>query len=137
MHAKRHIIWLRTVKNVSIPAFFIDRKSKVTLLFSHGNAEDIGMIYEWFQEFSLEVRVNVLAYDYEGYGKADGVPSEQTCYEDIDAAFEYLTETLHIPSEYIVLYGRSVGSGPSCYLAERLHKEQIRLGGLILQVGFI
>ena len=133
-HAKRHIIWLRTLKNASIPAFFIDRQSKVTLLFSHGNAEDIGMIYEWFLEFSLELRVNVLAYDYEGYGKAGGVPTEETCYDDIDAAYEYLTDGLRIPSEHIVLYGRSLGSGPSCYLAERLHKEQVKIGGLILQV---
>ena len=36
--------------------------------------------------------------------------------------------------ENIVLYGRSLGSGPSCYLAERLQKENIQIGGLILQV---
>jgi pimeloyl-ACP methyl ester carboxylesterase len=134
MQATKHIVWLRTKRNVSIPAFFIDRKAKVTLLFSHGNAEDLGMIYEWFCEFSKELNVNLLAYDYEGYGKATGTPSEQNCYDDIDAAYEFLINTINIPSENIVLYGRSLGSGPSCYLAERLQNANVRIGGLILQV---
>lgn len=134
LQVKKHLIWLQSTDNTSIPAFYIDRKSKVTVLFSHGNAEDLGMIYEWFTEFSFELRVNVLAYDYEGYGKAGGQPSEQSCYQNIDAAYSFLINTLHVPPEQIVLYGRSLGTGPSCYLAERLKKEQVLLGGLILQV---
>lgn len=134
LQSKKYLVWLQTSKNATIPAFYIDRKSKVTILFSHGNAEDLGMIFEWFLEFSQELGVNVLAYDYEGYGKAEGRPSEQACYDDIDAAYDFLTLTLRTPPEQIVLYGRSVGSGPSCYLAERLHKAQVVLGGLILQV---
>ena len=59
-------------EKISIPAFYIDRKSKITIIFSHGNAEDIGMIFDSFNEFSKELLVNVLAYDYEGYGKAGG-----------------------------------------------------------------
>eukprot|EP01038_Epipyxis_sp_PR26KG_P008318 gene8318-11253_t len=144
MQAKKHIIWLHTkgreennTTSRSIPAFFIDRKSEVTFIFSHGNAEDIGMIYDWFFEFSREIHVNVLAYDYEGYGKTNGFPSEQNCYDDIDAAYNYLTTEKNISSDKIVLYGRSLGSGPSCYLAERLSKENIRLGGLILQSPFL
>jgi abhydrolase domain-containing protein 17 len=92
------------------------------------------MIYEWFCEFTREIQVNLLAYDYEGYGKASGEPSEQTCYDDIDAAFAFLTNVLHHPPENIILYGRSLGSGPSCYLAERLKNENIFIGGLVLQV---
>jgi pimeloyl-ACP methyl ester carboxylesterase len=133
-NAKKHLKWLKTKSSASIPAFYIDRKSPITMLFSHGNAEDIGMIYEWFCEFSREINVNFLAYDYEGYGKASGSPSEKACYDDIDAVYDYLTLTLRQKPENIVLYGRSLGSGPSCYLAERLSNEGIRLGGLILQV---
>jgi len=133
MHARKHIIWLKTKSNADVPAFYIDRRSQITVLFSHGNAEDLGMIYEWFCEFTREVQVNLLAYDYEGYGKASGTPSESSCYEDIEAAYLFLTTVLHHPSENIILYGRSLGSGPSCYLAERLSKEKIQVGGLVLQ----
>jgi abhydrolase domain-containing protein 17 len=134
-HAKKHIIWLNTAKHTQIPAFYIDRKSALVILFSHGNAEDIGMIYEWFCEFTRELNVNLLAYDYNGYGKANGKPTEQGCYDCIDAAYEFLTDTMKISPNNIVLYGRSIGSGPSCYLAERLSKMNVRIGGLILQVS--
>lgn len=133
VHAKKHIIWLRTQKGANVPAFYIDRRSETTVLFSHGNAEDLGMIYEWFCELTREVQVNLLAYDYEGYGKASGSPSEKGCYEDIDCAWTFLTKVLNHKPENIVLYGRSLGSGPSCYLAERLSREGVKLGGLILQ----
>ena len=133
MHAKKHIIWMRTKQEQRIPAFYIDRRSPITILFSHGNAEDLGMIYEWFCEFSKELQVNIFAYDYEGYGKASGTPNEQSCYDDIDAAYSFLTEILHHSPSNIILYGRSLGSGPSCYLAERLTKEDVRIGGVILQ----
>jgi hypothetical protein len=42
----------------------------VTILFSHGNAEDLGMIFEWFVLVSAELSVNILAYEYDGYGKS-------------------------------------------------------------------
>ena len=134
LQSKTQLIWLRTAQDSTIPAVFIDRKSKITIIFSHGNAEDIGCFYDSFCELAAEVGVNVLLYDYDGYGKATGQPTEQGCYDCIDAAYQFLTVTLRIPSEQIVLYGRSLGSGPSCYLAERLHREKKPLGGLILQV---
>lgn len=133
----RNIRWLTTKSGASIPAFYIDRKSEISFLFSHGNAEDIGMIFEWLCELSLEINVNILAYDYEGYGKATGRPSEISCFEDIDAAYKYLTETLNQSSQNIIFYGRSLGSGPSCYLAEKLCKEGIEIGGLILQSALL
>lgn len=51
-----------------------------------------GMIYDQFFDFSRQLNVNVMAYEYSGYGKATGAPSEENCYADIDAAFKYLVE---------------------------------------------
>ena len=56
-----------------------------------------GMIYDQFFDFSRQLNVNVMAYEYSGYGKASGSPSEQACYADIDAAFKYLVE-VKLPS---------------------------------------
>jgi fermentation-respiration switch protein FrsA (DUF1100 family) len=131
--AKESYIWLTTASSKRVPAFYIDRRSSTTILFSHGNAEDIRLIYDWFDEFSKELQVNFFAYEYEGYADTVGQPGEKSCYEDADAAYKYLTEILLIKPEQLVLYGRSLGSGPSCYLAERLSKNKVRLGGLILQ----
>uniref|UniRef100_A0A7S4W1K2 AB hydrolase-1 domain-containing protein n=1 Tax=Ditylum brightwellii TaxID=49249 RepID=A0A7S4W1K2_9STRA len=113
-----------------------------TLLYSHANAEDLGNIYPWCKFLSKALKVNVLAYDYTGYGLASGQgdPSEENCFADIDAAYSYLRYQLQIPSHKIVLYGRSLGSGPSCYLASRLSEpesEDNPVGGLILHAPFM
>lgn len=76
-----------------------------------------------------------------------GPPSEENCYADIDAAYNYLRKTLNVPAQNIVLYGRSLGSGPSCQLAAKtalLTKQDAEyasedgpVGGLILHAPFL
>mmetsp|Transcript_26887 Transcript_26887/g.47436 ORF Transcript_26887/g.47436 Transcript_26887/m.47436 type:complete len:291 (+) Transcript_26887:73-945(+) len=133
LHPSRHF-WLNTAGGSRIPAFFIERpNAQVTILFSHGNAEDLGMIYDWFNDLARVLRVNIMAYDYTGYGKSNGSPCEESCYSDIEAAYQYLLDVRRLQPEKIVLYGRSLGSGPSCYLASKTAKEGQSVGGVILQ----
>ena len=73
-----------------------------------------------------------------------GPPSEEHCYADIDAAYDYLRNTLNIPARNIVLYGRSLGSGPSCYLTVKSAQKDAQskreaepVGGLILHAPFL
>lgn len=51
-----------------------------------------------------------------------GQPSEQNTYADIEAAYRCLVETYGTKEEDIVLYGQSVGSGPTLDLATRLSR---------------
>ncbi|KAL7547123.1 hypothetical protein ACHAWF_010441 [Thalassiosira exigua] len=110
-----------------------------TILYSHANAEDLGNIYPWCKFLSKMLGVNIFAYDYTGYGLAtdQGDPSEDYCFADISAAYSYLTSVLGIPPSSIVLYGRSLGSGPSCYLAARTADEGSPVGGLVLHAPFL
>lgn len=80
------------------------------------------------------------------FGSIDslGPPSEEHCYADIQAAYEYLRVTLNVPARNIVLYGRSLGSGPSCYLAVKSAHPDAKtkqaaepVGGLILHAPFM
>jgi abhydrolase domain-containing protein 17 len=105
-------------------------RSAYTLLYSHGNAEDLGNIrpvLDRWQSWGF----SVFAYDYRGYGTSDGYPSEQNAYQDADAAYAYLTQQLNVPPQRIIVYGRSVGGGPATELATR-HP----VGGLILESTF-
>ncbi|KAL0591354.1 hypothetical protein ABG067_001385 [Albugo candida] len=79
------------------------------------------------------VSVNVLAYDYTGYGRSEGIASEDACYEDIRAAYLYLRDVKKIPSYKIILYGRSLGSGPTTHLAAALSSLKQIVAGVILQ----
>lgn len=108
-----------------------NRESSVTLLVSHGNAEDLGYLAPFLQEMR-EAGFAVLAYDYRGYGASSGPrATERRAYEDVEAVYRYAVGTLRIPPERIVLHGRSVGVGPAVYLAAR---EPV--GGLVVESGF-
>jgi pimeloyl-ACP methyl ester carboxylesterase len=124
-----------------IPAFFLRRKgAKATILFSHGNAEDLGMMYRRMKEMAMLLCANVLAYDYTGYGlstPSNIPPSEEMCYRNIEAAYNHLTKTMRIPPSEIILYGRSLGSGPSCYLAKKTADDGESVAGLILHSPFL
>ena len=121
-----------------IPAFFIKRRdAKITILYSHGNAEDLGMMHERIKNMSRELNANIMCFDYSGYGMATGNPSEEMCYRNIEAAYSYLRNILGIPASQIVLFGRSLGSGPSCYLAAKTAHEGESVAGLILHSPFL
>jgi len=65
-----------------------------------------------------------------------GVPSEQNCYADIEEVYKFLRKDRGLFPHQIVLYGRSLGSGPSCYLAAKTAEEGASVGGLILHSPF-
>lgn len=123
---------LKTPGDKTIAARYLPNpQAKFTILFSHGNAEDIGDLEPLLQEFHA-AGFSVLAYDYEGYGTSQGVPSEKRVYLDEQAAYDFLVKEKGVPPGRIIVFGRSVGSGPAVHLAAR---EPV--GGLVIQSGFI
>ena len=125
------IIKLRSRNGVRISARFLANPGAAfTILFSHGNAEDIGddeAILEGLRAAGFAVFV----YDYQGYGTSEGAPSERHAYEDVDAAYDYLVQTLRVQPNGIIAFGRSVGGGPATELAFRRP-----VAGLILESSF-
>lgn len=71
--------------------------------------------------FSLSQRfgVNVLVYDYSGYGASTGQTLEANLYADAEAALAELVNRYHCPLSRIVLYGQSIGTAPTVDLATR------------------
>eukprot|EP01101_Sappina_pedata_P000338 TRINITY_DN10362_c0_g1_i1.p1 TRINITY_DN10362_c0_g1~~TRINITY_DN10362_c0_g1_i1.p1 ORF type:complete len:298 (+),score=44.65 TRINITY_DN10362_c0_g1_i1:44-895(+) len=108
-----------------IPALFFRyqcyTETTPTILFTHGNATDIGeMNFEYLSEL---LHVNVCGYDYAGYGTHSiRTPSEAECFEDIRLVYEYLVVDCNIPRTHIIIYGQSLGSGPTCYLADLISR---------------
>jgi abhydrolase domain-containing protein 17 len=106
-------------------------EAELTILFSHGNAEDVGHALTYL-EMLRDTGYSVIGYDYRGYGRSTGGrPSAEGTYRDIEAVYRHATEDLGIPPSKIVLFGRSVGAGPATHLATR---EEV--GGLILENAF-
>ncbi|XP_054800376.1 uncharacterized protein LOC129304668 isoform X2 [Prosopis cineraria] len=115
------VLKLCTKRGNNIVAMYIKNPSaSLTMLYSHGNAADLGQMYELFSELSVHLRVNLMGYDYSGYGQSSGKPSEQNTYADIEAAYKCLLDKYGAKEEDIILYGQSVGSGPTTDLATGL-----------------
>mmetsp|Transcript_3153 Transcript_3153/g.2882 ORF Transcript_3153/g.2882 Transcript_3153/m.2882 type:complete len:112 (+) Transcript_3153:137-472(+) len=109
---------LKTERKQIIPAIYFKNVHAVfTLIFSHGNSTDIGIMRNFIADLSVQLKVNVFIYEYSGYGKSTGKPSEKNIYADIKAAYDYLINVRGISWKYIVLYGQSIGTVPSCELA--------------------
>ncbi|XP_028761872.1 alpha/beta hydrolase domain-containing protein 17B-like [Neltuma alba] len=117
------VMKLATKRGNEIVAMFVKNPSaSLTLLYSHGNAADLGQMFHIFTELSIHLGVNLMGYDYSGYGQSSGKPSEQDTYADIEAAYRCLGEKYGVKEEDTILYGQSVGSGPALELATRLSR---------------
>lgn len=98
--------------------------AKYTVIYSHGNATDCGAMFFMYAMIARELQCNVVGYDYTGYGASMdfGVqPTEKQVYKDIDAVYDWCLDSGLVtnPREQVILYGQSVGSGPTCYLASK------------------
>jgi hypothetical protein len=105
--------------------------AKYTLLYLHGNYQDLGSLAEYMPAF-LQHGYAVLAFDYRHYGHSEGTPTEATLYSDTELAYDYLRTKLGVPAERIVVYGYSLGGGPAVELAR--HEP---VAGLVLQGAFV
>ena len=81
-------MWLETDKGNRIPAFHIRRGHPITILVSHANAEDLGIVLGFWTYMSDALQVDVFAYEYSGYGHSTGTPSEENMYSDARAALQ-------------------------------------------------
>lgn len=103
-----------------------------TILYSHGNATDLGHITQGIRRLGLTHRCNVLLWDYPGYGTSTGTHTERSISLAIKKVFAYYQK--HWASAVpVILMGYSLGTGPTCYLASELSKAGVEYGGVILE----
>lgn len=101
-----------------------------TLLISHGNAGNISHRSQLIETL-MPLKVNLCLYDYSGYGKSNGYPSENKFYSNLESVYNYLVKILKIPSDKIILFGESIGCAVASNLAYKLQTKK-----LILLSGF-
>ena len=125
-------VQLSAADGVKIAArFWPNPKAKYTLLYLHGNYEDLGSIDEYIPKF-IDEGYAVFAIDYRHYGRSEGEPTEANTNSDVELAYDYLRNTLNLPADRILIFGYSLGSGPAVELA--LHRPA---AGLILQGPYV
>ena len=101
------------------------------VLFSHGRSGNISSFKTQLLKFSRTHQVAVFAYDYRGYGKSQGKPSENGLYLDADAASDWLCEHKNLEPAEIIVMGRSLGAAVAIELARKDGAK-----ALIVESGF-
>lgn len=126
---------LSTSDGVNINAWFVPtQEARGVVLFCHGNAGNIGHRLDSIRIFR-DLGLSVLIFDYRGFGRSQGRPSETGTYLDARAAWNFLVEEKGVEPERIIIFGRSLGGAVAAYLAAQLGQETTP-GALILESTF-
>jgi fermentation-respiration switch protein FrsA (DUF1100 family) len=104
----------------------------VVWLIFHGNGGNVSVRLDQYQEIRRRYGASIVAVDYRGYGRSEGVPSERGFYADALAAYVIATE-LH-PGKKIILFGRSMGGPVAAQLASIMHPAALILEAAISSV---
>lgn len=127
-------VWLTAAGGPRLHAWFFaadkgSARARFALLFCHGNGGNLTSRPGYYRAI-LETGVNLLTFDYRGYGRSDGEPSEHGTYADAQAAYQWL-RTRGFAPEQILVWGESLGGGIASHVAATLP-----VGGLALQSTF-
>ncbi len=114
-------VYFKSADGVRLNGWFIPASpSSPTVLLCHGNAGNIGHRLGIIRIFN-RLNLNVFIFDYRGYGRSSGRPSEKGTYQDARAAYDYLLSRDDIDRDKIIFYGKSLGGAVAIELATRVN----------------
>ena len=106
-----------TSDGLRLNGWYVPGRDETVWLWFHGNGGDLGHRAEEMALFHHQVGASVFIFDYRGYGKSEGQPSEQGTYRDARAALEYLQGRPDASGKRAVYFGRSLGAAVAVELA--------------------
>jgi hypothetical protein len=104
---------------VKLHGWFIPAENpRAVILHCHGNAGNISHRLELLR-ICHDLGLSTFIFDYRGYGRSEGTPTEDGTYLDAEAAWKYLTETRKVPPGEIIFHGQSLGGAVAANLASK------------------
>ncbi len=104
-----------TEDQVRLHGWWAPAQSEKTLLWCHGNSGNITHRLDLLQFFTT-LNVQVLLFDYRGYGKSEGDPHENGLYRDAKAAYRFLVDEQEVSPDQLLIFGRSLGGAIATHL---------------------
>ena len=122
---------IETSDGVNINAWWVPAQNpRATVLFCHGNGGNISHRLETLKILN-QLGLSTLIFDYRGYGRSAGKPSEKGTYLDAEAAWNFLIHARKVDPRQIIIWGRSLGGAIAARTASRYPA-----GLLILESSF-
>ena len=110
---------------------FEKANSKKTLVFCHGNGETLGLLGRELAEIRDRWNVNVVAFDFRGYGKTGGLANEDEILADSVAVAQWIETNDMLGGYQMIVFGRSLGGACAVEIATKTN-----VAGLILDRTF-
>jgi pimeloyl-ACP methyl ester carboxylesterase len=107
------------------------------VIFFHGNAEDINLAFEMLSHIRFTLSINVIAPEFPGYGIYSGYPKEEQLFQDSLSVYDYMTKELNIPSNNIIIFGRSLGTSVGTFLASQRPATALVLISPLLSIRYV
>jgi alpha-beta hydrolase superfamily lysophospholipase len=95
--------------------------AKATVLHLHGNAGNISYQYQCAEPL-VKAGYQVMVFDYEGYGKSTGSPSQEKVLDDGISALKYIRAREDVKNKKLILFGQSLGGHLSCVVAAQANR---------------
>ena len=113
-------LYFTTLDNVRLNGWFIPHpQASATVIWFHGNAGNIGDRVNNIKLLHDKAAIDIFIFDYRGYGRSPGTPSEPSIYLDGEAAIHYVRTRLKVESKNLVIFGRSLGAAVAAEIASR------------------
>jgi fermentation-respiration switch protein FrsA (DUF1100 family) len=115
---EREDVWFESADGVKLHGWYCPAKNpRGCVLFAHGNGGNLSSRWERYRLLANRLELTLLAFDYRGYGRSEGKPSEAGLIADARAARAYLATKAHVAESEIILYGQSLGGAVMVELA--------------------
>jgi fermentation-respiration switch protein FrsA (DUF1100 family) len=117
------LVSIPTSENATITGWFAPpAPGKPVILYNKGNAENFTAEHVRFERFAAD-GFGFLAFDYRGFPASPGEITQEHVLADALAAFDWLA-----PKGFpIVIWGRSLGSGPATFVASERDADALLL----------
>ena len=111
--------------------WYIEADSDRVIIFLHGHRDNISYRMEHIGIIQ-SLGYNLFIFDYKGFGKSNGYPTETGLYNDGLGAYRTLLKDFNFKPEEIILFGRSLGGAVAIHLA-----SLVNVNCLIIESGFL
>jgi fermentation-respiration switch protein FrsA (DUF1100 family) len=123
----------RTADSVRLNAWVVparhDDSTGYWVLLCHGQTGNVATTTRpQYYAYLRDIGVNILAFDWRGFGASEGTPREEGLYRDATAAYDYLRTMEGVPADRIIIFGHSLGTAPAIELATR-----VSAAGLVIE----
>jgi fermentation-respiration switch protein FrsA (DUF1100 family) len=124
-------VWFKAEDGTRLFGWYVEnRATPAVMLWCHGNAGNIIHRLQNLVEL-YKVGFSVFLFDYRGFGRSEGKPSEEGLYSDALGAYAYVTGTRRVAPQRLILFGRSLGAAVAGEVAVRKPAA-----GLVLESAF-